>query len=101
MKKINTENAKKILSDVEGWKCFWVNNGPVLRNLYELYGALKEMGNKTWQHHASKDKNDFAAWVKEVIGDEKLASDLLKAKNKLTAAKYVEARITALKKLCE
>ncbi len=100
MKKTSNEDAKKYLSDVEGGRCFWVNNGPILKNLYELYGALKEMGNRTWQHHASSEKNDFAAWVKDVIGDEKLANDLLKAKNKLTAAKHVEARITSLKKIC-
>lgn len=98
MKKLKSEDAKKILSDIEGEKCFWVNNGPILRNLYELYGALKEMGNRTFQHHANKEKNDFSAWVKEVIGDEKLANDLLKAKNKVSAAKTVESRITMLKK---
>ncbi len=100
MKRTKTEDANKILADAQGERCFWVNNGPVLRNLYELYGALKEMSNRTFQHHVNNEKNDFSAWVKEVIGDEKLANELLKSKNKLTAAKYVESRITALKKMC-
>ena len=90
---MNKEDAKRILCGVDGERCFWVNNGPVLRNLDELYAALSEMGKDTFSHHVSKDKNDFSAWIRDVLGDQKLAQDLMKASSKKGMATKVNQKM--------
>ena len=92
------EDARRILAQIGGERCFWVNNGPVLSNLDELYKALSEMKKETFTHHVNAEKNDFAAWVKEVSGDQKLAEDLLRVKSKKGMALKIKQRIAYLKK---
>ena len=69
-----------------------------MRNLDELYAALSEMGKDTFSHHVSKDKNDFSAWIRDVLGDQKLAEDLMKASSKKGMATKVGQRVQYLKK---
>lgn len=66
------------------------------KNLQELETALREMEDETFSHHVSEARNDFSNWVKDVIGDDKLAGDLNRSKTKTQAAKYVDDRITWL-----
>ncbi|MDD5083274.1 MAG: hypothetical protein PHU08_07885 [Dehalococcoidales bacterium] len=86
----------KILSDVPEEKQFWCSNGQVFRNLSDLGVALGRMSEETFYYHANETKNDFGKWVREVVGDEKLARDLDKNRNALQAAKTVTSRITWL-----
>lgn len=88
----------KYLSDASPEQSFWVNNGPVLKNLNELADFLPQMNNDIYSHHVNKDKNDFSKWVNDIIGDQKLANDLLSSKNKESAVKKVRSRINSLKK---
>lgn len=96
---VKKEDASKYLNDVPPDKCFWVNNGPVLKNLYELQDALKSISEDTYTHHANKDKNDFSRWVEEVIGDAKLAKELMTARNMESAFKKITARVETLKRV--
>lgn len=95
---MDKEDAKRILCGVDGERCFWVNNGPVLKSLDELYTALSEMGKDTFSHHVSKDKNDFSAWIRDALGDQKLAEDIAKARSKKGIAAKVRQRVQYLKK---
>lgn len=76
------EQETKNLANVPPEKCFWVHNGPILRNLAELLSALKKMKKGTFVHHVNKEKNDFSKWIKEVFGDKTLASALEKTRTK-------------------
>lgn len=89
--------AEKRLGDVEPEKRFWCHDGRVLKNLQELEMALREMSGETFRHHSSADRNDFANWVKDVIGDEELSRVLRKSVTQLQTAKRVADRITKLK----
>ena len=71
-------------------KSFWVNHGPILKNVAELPSALRKMGDKTFQHHVSPQKNDFAKWIREVFGEKNLAEALAKAKNKENMIRAIE-----------
>ena len=93
---VKKEDAVRYLEDVPVEKAFWVNNGPVLKNLYELGDALQNMSDETYMHHANKEKNDFSKWVDEVVGDNRLAKDLLSARNKESAFNKVSKRAEAL-----
>ena len=90
--------ARKYLSDAPPEQCFWVNNGPILRNLEELTNVLPEMSDDTLQHHINNEKNDFCSWVSYVIGDKKLANELMGSKSKDSMLKKLRRRLDSLKK---
>lgn len=92
------DEALKYLCDAPPEKCFWVNNGPILRNMEELANALESMNDDAYSYHSSQEKNDFSRWVSEVIGDTKLANELLSSRNKSSALKKVKSRLTSLRK---
>ena len=71
-------------------KSFWVNNGPIVKNIAELPGTLRKMSDKTFQHHVNKEKNDFAKWVRDVFGDKNLADAITKAKNSENMIRAIE-----------
>jgi len=83
--------TKKVLINISPEKCFWVCDGQILKNLKELAESLKKMKKEVFNYHVTKEKNDFANWVKDVFGEEKLALELKKAKTSKTAAKKIEA----------
>ncbi len=92
------DEAARYLCDVAPEHCFWVNNGPILKNVEELAGALEAISEDSYNYHANKDKNDFSKWVSEIIGDQKLANDLLSSRNRKSAVNKVKARLNSLKK---
>ncbi len=97
-KKISADDAKRILSDCTPEKSFWVNNGPIIKNLNELSATIKSLSETQFSHHINKNKNDFSKWIGEVIGDEELAKAMSKAKTKMAATKKINERLEALKK---
>ena len=97
-KRMNGDEAKRILSDCRPDQCFWVHNGPAIKNLNELSTVMKSLNDEQFTHHVNKEKNDFSNWISDVIGDSLLAAELSKAKNKSAAIKKVNSRIGRLKK---
>ena len=95
---VSKEEARRYLCDVAPEQCFWVNNGPILKNLEELTNFLPEMSDEAFKRHVNSEKNDFSNWIKDVIGDQKLANDLLSSRNKESALKKVRIRLNSLKK---
>ena len=94
---INKAVAEKWLANVEQEKQFWCHDGLYLKNLQELEAALKQMTEETFRHHVNETKSDFSNWVRDVIGDEKLARDLRKSTVQIQAAKSIATRIAWLK----
>ena len=95
---VTKDEARRYLNDCAPEQCFWVNNGQILKNVEELANVLPEMSNEAFQHHVSNGRNDFSNWIKDVIGDQKLANDLLSSKSKDSALKKVRNRVNSLKK---
>ncbi len=91
------KNATQFLSDVQNDKCFWVNNGWILRNLPEVPLVLSNMSDDTFFYHVNENKNDFYNWIGDVIGDKTLAKNI-KNSSKASMIKKVERRITQLKR---
>lgn len=94
---ITKQVAKARLDKVPEEKRFWSNDGKYLSSLEELKTALEGMPDETFIFHSNETKSDFAKWVDEVIGDDKLARDLKKSATRLWAAKSVADRIKFLK----
>jgi hypothetical protein len=96
--KVSKEKAKFILAGSSDATQFVVNNGMMLRTLYELRDAFMNMSDETFYHHVNESKNDFHNWINDVHQDEHLADDLLKAKNRNEALLYLEKRLLYLEK---
>ncbi len=87
---------KSWLDDVPEDKVFWCHDGGVVKNLEELFNALRKMSGDTYHYHASRKKNDFSSWIRDVIGDAALAGELVKTATKTAAAHKVEMRLHSL-----
>lgn len=87
------KTQKMDIISVEGDLCFWINNGPSLRNLRDLSEALKNMSEDSFAYHVNADKNDFANWILNALKDEVLANKLLKVKTLKAATKAVNDRL--------
>ena len=94
--RISKEEANRRLGAVPDEKRFWCRDGKLVKNLGELGRALNDMGDETFQYHSGEGRNDFSNWVRDVVGDEKLANDLSKAKSRIQASKAVAQRISFL-----
>lgn len=94
--KISKEEAHKRLGDVPDEKRFWCHDGKVIKNLRELEEALNGMSDETFHYHSSEGRNDFSKWVREVVGDDKLARDLSKARSRTQASQALAKRISFL-----
>lgn len=96
MTKILKEHAERRLANVPEQYVFWCHDGRIIRSIRELKDALELMSDDTYAYHASREKNDFSNWIKDIIGDEKLARDLFKSSDKRQAFEYLKARETFL-----
>jgi hypothetical protein len=97
MVRVTKSMARKILADVPDEKRFWLADGRYLKNLEELEAALVQMSPETFRAHSNEEKTDFSNWVKDVMGDDKLAGDLLKCETQERAARAVAERLNFLK----
>ena len=96
MAKIQKEEARKYLADVPEEYVFRCHDSCIFKNMRELRDGLANMAEEVYAYHANAEKKDFSQWVKDVIKDEKLATDLQHAATKVEAAKLVGIRITTL-----
>ena len=79
------QEAERFLAEVPQEYVFWCHDGRTLRDMKELGKALSTMTDETFAYHVNMEKNDFSNWVRDVIGDEKLARDLLKSTTRAQA----------------
>ena len=94
--KISMEEASRRLGDVPDGKHFWCHDGKLIKNVGELEKALNDMSDETFHYHSVEGRNDFSNWIRDVVGDNKLANDLSKAKSRIQASKAVAQRISFL-----
>ena len=92
------QKAKEFLADVPEEHVFRCYDGASFKNMQELKNGLESMSDESFTHHSNMEKRDFSNWVRDVIGDGKLAKDLAKAANRTQAAAYVANRLAALSK---
>ena len=91
-----TTDNQTFLADVPQELVFWCNDGQILKNLKELRDALAIMNDYTFTYHVNEAKNDFHNWVKDIVRDDTLATQLLRAGSPLVAVRVVTDRISFL-----
>ena len=96
--KVSKEEAKRRLGDVPDDKRFWCHDGKIIKNLRELRKALIDMSDEIFHYHLGEGRNDFSKWIREVVGDDKLAGDLNKTKSRMQASQTVAQRISFLER---
>ncbi len=97
MVKFTKQVVQKMLGDVPAETSFWCVDGRTFKNLPELESAFHDMTDETFRHHVNEEKNDFSNWIRDVIGDVKLADDVRKSTTRMEAARAVFSRIAWLK----
>jgi len=95
-KTVSLEDAERILADASPEQCFWVNNGPIIKNLSEMANVLACMKDEIFSHHVNKEKNDFGNWVRDVLKDEELANNITSVRSKEKILKKVQSRLKKL-----
>lgn len=78
--------AQKCLRVVPQEHAFYCCDGQVFYSLEELYRGFQQMDEQTFLYHSQRQRNDFAAWVEDIIGDGELAQRLEKASQDLKRA---------------
>ncbi|MCJ7655508.1 MAG: hypothetical protein MUO97_09485 [Dehalococcoidia bacterium] len=89
-------NVTGLLADVPKEYAFRCHDGLILQSMKQLGSALNSMTDETYVFHANTKKNDFSNWVRDIIGDEKLAKDLEKVTDRTQAAKQASSRVGVL-----
>lgn len=98
-KGVTRGDAERFLNDVPEEYQFWANNGTTIRNVEQLAEAIKNMDEQTFKHHSNNEKTDFSNWLRDIVGDEKLATDLMKNKSRDSAHKKIRERLALLKRI--
>jgi hypothetical protein len=92
------QDTHKFLSRVPEEQVFWCHDGRIFRNMEEFGEALATMSDETFAYHLNAEKKDFSNWVRDVIGDTKLANDLENVLDRSQAAGIVASRIAYLRR---
>ena len=90
------EQAERLLAKVPEEYIFRCQDGRIFKDMKELAEGLASMLDDTFAYHANVERNDFGKWVKDIINDDKLASDLAMSISRAEAAGYVAARLNFL-----
>ncbi len=94
--RLTKKEAQKFLARVPEQNVFWCNDGNVFRDIHELKEALAMMSDQTFCYHFNNEKKDFSNWIRDVVGDVKLAQTLESAPDREKAARIVEERCSLL-----
>ena len=90
--------ATRMLSDIDGDRRFFCQDGHVIKNLAELVDCLNRMPEDVFHYHVTPEKNDFSNWIRDVLGDEILAGKLTNARTPLEASKIVANKMAWLQR---
>jgi hypothetical protein len=75
---IDEKNRSKMYEDVKPEHYFYLNNGNIIKNLFELNNSLKTIDEETFKHHVTENRNDFSVWIRDVLKDDRLANSISK-----------------------
>ena len=84
--------SHEIFKEVDPDKYFYLHTGEYVKNIAELLGKLRAMDDSTFKYHVNPEKNDFANWIKYVVGDDELADRMQKTRNLGFTIKAIEEK---------
>ena len=92
---------RRFLADVPDEDAFIAKDKQIAKNLKDMGRILLKMNHETFIYHVNEKNNDISYWIKNSVGDRKLASQLNKSKSKTAKSfsKIIHNRISIIKKL--
>ena len=84
--------SEKFKKDVPPDKILNLTNGMLVVNPRDLYAEIESMKDADFEKHVNNDKNDFADWVKDAVGDAELGALLSETKEKSEILKLIDLR---------
>ena len=87
---VKSTSKKVSIVDAQEPQCFWVNYGPVVKNLAELKKAVEEMSDEQYDYHTKRNGNNFTQWIADVFGEVELAKKLDRAKTRVAFVKALD-----------
>lgn len=88
--RLNKTKAQDIARTVEGQERFFPRDGAALSSIFDLEAHVRMMPQDAFNHHCNSQKCDFASWIKDILHDDVLAQNILKAKG---VRAFVESHI--------
>ncbi|MBW2972581.1 hypothetical protein KY359_06095 [Candidatus Woesearchaeota archaeon] len=101
VKDYSSKEAERVLMDVPQENAFNIRGGSSVKNLKELYSALQNIAQDSFDHHVNEERNDFSSWVRDIHRDYKLANSLSSARTREECAKAVGSRLYEIERLVE
>ena len=78
------------------WQVFYAVNGAALRSLQDFFNELETMGEDEYLYHKNTGDH-FVTWVREVLGDDACAKDLIKATSRKKARTVLKKHLLRYK----
>ncbi len=92
--KPKSKRGRKSLVVAPPSECFWVNYGPVLKDLRELRDALEcGITDEQFAYHVNERRNDFADWIEAVLRDRTCARAFRRAKTRKEALRVLDREL--------
>ncbi len=96
MPRMLANEAERLLSNVPEHFVFRCRDGSQFWNMRDLARAVSSMQEDVFLFHVNREKNDFATWVADVVGDHVLARQLWDTKNQSTTVRRLAERVAFL-----
>jgi hypothetical protein len=87
----------KYLEDVEWDNSLKLSNGKIVHGLEQLPMVIKFSDDEVFDSHVNDQKNDFADWIRDVIGYPELADKVLNIKRKDDFLTFMDKAIIDIK----
>jgi len=87
---------EKPLVDAPAEKAFWCTDGQIFKNIKDLSDGLSKMSDETFAYHSNAERHDFSNWLRDVLGEEILASRLAKPITRQEAAEVIQSGFRVL-----
>ena len=78
--------------DVSPEKIMKLVNGMLVINMASLYDEISAMKDEDYEQQVNAEKNDFAKWVRDAVGDNELADHMALTKDKQEILKLLDLR---------
>ena len=91
------DDLKKYLEDVPWDSSLKLSDGKTIHSLEQLPVVLMFCDDAVFDSHVNSQKNDFANWIRDVIGYGELADKVSTIKNKEEFLKLLEQSINEIK----
>jgi hypothetical protein len=91
--------SDKFIGKVPEANVFWCHDGQIFRDMLDLISGFDVMSDETFWYHANEQKNDFACWIVDVMGDVDLGEQLKQVKTRQKAKEVAKQRYYDLTRL--